>query len=316
MSFRLFIYYCALVGGWAAFVGWMLGALIRPAEEPFKATIRGMWVGIAIALGLSLVDALWNLSTKQPLQILLRVGVAVLVGWLGGMFGGFLGQVLFVAFNNNGVFLVFGWTLTGLLVGASIGVFEILSGIVRQQDMEGAKKKLLKGLVGGTAGGLLGGILALLFRLIWGRVLGVGPGDMDRVWSPSSWGFVALGACIGLLVGLAQVILKEAWIKVEKGRRAGRELILSKERTTIGRAESCDIGLFGDNQVEKVHASILLLSNRYYLEDAATPAGTYVNDRKVVGRVPLNSGDLIRVGGSVLCFRERQKRGQPQMQPS
>ena len=25
MSFRLFIYYCALCGGWAAFFGWMLG---------------------------------------------------------------------------------------------------------------------------------------------------------------------------------------------------------------------------------------------------------------------------------------------------
>jgi pSer/pThr/pTyr-binding forkhead associated (FHA) protein len=138
--------------------------------------------------------------------------------------------------------------------------------------------------------------------------------EMDSFWSPSAWGFVALGMCIGLLVGLAQVILKEAWIRVEKGRRAGREMILTKERTTIGRAEACDIGLFGDNQIEKLHASILLAGNRYYLVDEATPAGTYVNDRKVVGRTPLNSGDLIRLGNSVLCFRERQRRGQPRMQ--
>ena len=110
---------------------------------------------------------------------------------------------------------------------------------------------------------------------------------------------------IGLLIGLAQVFLKEAWIRVEKGRRAGRELILTREKTTIGRAEACDIGLFGDNQIEKLHASILLAGNRYYVEDEKTPAGTFVNDQPVVGRVALKSGDLIRVGGSVLCFRER-----------
>jgi pSer/pThr/pTyr-binding forkhead associated (FHA) protein len=121
-------------------------------------------------------------------------------------------------------------------------------------------------------------------------------------------GFVALGMCIGLLIGLAQIILKEAWIKVESGRRAGKEMILSKEKTTIGRAESCDIGLFGDNAIERLHAYILLSGNRYFLEDAKTPAGTYLNDEPVAGRMPLRSGDRIRVGNSVLCFRERQKR--------
>ena len=77
-----------------------------------------------------------------------------------------------------------------------------------------------------------------------------------------------LGVCIGLLIGLAQVILKEAWIKVEAGFRAGRELMLTKDETTIGRAEGCDLGLFGDNTIEKLHARIVLKNNRYLLEDA------------------------------------------------
>jgi len=307
MSFRLFIYYCALCGGWAAFFGWILGRLLSPHNPLGNAGIKGMFLGMLVALGLSLVDALWNVSFKQAGQVLQRVGVAVLVGCVGGLLGGIIGQALY---GVSAIFFVFGWTLTGALVGTSIGVFELLSGIIRQQDIEGAKKKLLKGLIGGTTGGLLGGILALLLRT---SLSGILKADPDALWSPSGWGFVALGMCIGLLIGLAQVILKEAWIKVEKGRRAGREMILTKERTTIGRAESCDIGLFGDNQIERLHAAILLAGNRYYLEDAATPAGTYLNDRKVMGRVPLQSGDLIRVGNSVLCFRERQKRGNGQL---
>src|SRR5205814_2770381 len=110
--------------------------------------------------------------------------------------------------------------------------------------------------------------------------------DENDLWSPTAWGFVALGMCIGLLIGLAQVILKEAWVKIETGRKAGREMILTKEKTSIGRAEACDIGLFGDNQIEKFHAHIVQMGNRYFLEDNKTPGGTYVNDRLVQGRTP------------------------------
>ena len=85
-------------------------------------------------------------------------------------------------------------------------------------------------------------------------------------------------------------------------------MILSKEKTTIGRAEACDIGLFGDNAIERLHAQIVLTGNRYYVEDAKTASGTFANDQPVAGRVALRSGDRIRVGSSVLCFRERQKR--------
>ena len=128
------------------------------------------------------------------------------------------------------------------------------------------------------------------------------------LWSPSAWGFVALGACIGLLIGLAQVILKEAWLKVEAGFRKGREVILSKPEITIGRAESCDIGLFGDPQIEKLHARIRQEGNRYVLIDEG--AGTYVNEELIHGSRLLHSGDAIRLGKCVLRFGERQKQAQ------
>src|SRR5262249_50329502 len=122
-------------------------------------------------------------------------------------------------------------------------------------------------------------------------------------------GFVILGMCIGLLIGLAQILLKEAWVKVEAGFRAGREMILSKPETTIGRAEACDIGLFGDAKAEKLHAKILQQENSYLLDDVGTPGGTYLNGSKIQGPTPLHSGDEIRVGNSVLRFREKQKSG-------
>jgi hypothetical protein len=304
MSFRLFIYYCALCGGWAGFVGWAVGRMVSEGQHGvLQAGTRGLMLGLFVALLLSLVDALFNLSLRQFGQVFMRVGVSVLVGALGGMVGGMIGQALLEA---SGVFFVVGWTLTGLLIGTSVGLFEWLQSVVTNQDQSGAQKKLIKTLTGGTLGGVLGGVLALVILGVWRAVFS--GKDADLLWSPFATGFVALGACIGLLIGLAQVILKEAWVRVEAGFKAGREKILSKERTTVGRAEVCDIGLFGDNAVEKLHANIIQAGNRYFLEDAGTPAGTFLNDRPVHGRAPLRDGDLIRVGRNLLRFRERQKR--------
>jgi hypothetical protein len=87
MSFRLFIYYCALCGGWAALVGWAVGLVLSPSNPLGMVGIKGMWLGMFIALGLGLVDALWNLSLTQLHVIAMRVGVAVLVGCVAAWAG-------------------------------------------------------------------------------------------------------------------------------------------------------------------------------------------------------------------------------------
>jgi len=111
-----------------------------------------------------------------------------------------------------------------------------------------------------------------------------------------------------LLIGLAQVLLKEAWVRVENGRRAGREMLLTRPATTIGRAESSDIGLFGDPGVEKTHACIVLRRHHYVLTDAGTTGGTFLNGQRLAQEMPLRTGDLIRVGDSLLRFGEKRIR--------
>jgi FHA domain len=309
MSFRLFAYYCAICGGAAAFVGFVFGWIFTPPIGESSAFIRvavlGTALGLSVALGLSLLDSVWVCGLSRYFAILARVAVAIVVGALGGLLGGLLGQFLFEK-TTSLTFFVVGWTLTGSLVGVSISSFEVLSSLVKGKDFKSAKSKLLKCLIGGTVGGLLGGLVALMIRLNFPKLF---PNkSIDWLWSPTGVGFVVVGACIGLFVGLAQIILKDAWVKVEAGFRAGREMILAKESTSVGRAESCDIGLFGDPGIEKLHACIIMRGNSYVLEDVNTPGGTYVNDVKVVGPTPLKSGDLIRLGKSVLRFFEKAKK--------
>ena len=107
MSFRLFIYYCALCGGGGALVGWGLGRLLTRSSDVVGQGLKGLWLGICLALALSLVDALWNFSFRQIGPLLARVLTAVLVGGLAGLFGGLVAQLLY-RWKNWGAFLVFG----------------------------------------------------------------------------------------------------------------------------------------------------------------------------------------------------------------
>jgi hypothetical protein len=314
MSFRRFIYYCALCGAWAAFLGWIPGRLasISDAHALLRQGVKAMLLGLAVALALGLVDAIWSLPVGQFATIAARSLTAVFIASIGAFLSGLVGEVLRENAAGNLVlavaFWVAAWTITGMIIGGSLGAFELGVGLVLQTNLRGAVRKTINGVLGGAVGGFLGGGLSIALRSFWTTI--VSNKSEEDLLSPSSWGFVVLGLCIGLMIGLAQVFLKEAWLKVESGFRPGRELMLTKDETTIGRAESCDLGLFGDNTIAKLHARIQRENNRYVLVDEDTEAGTYVNDKRVSTPVALRAGDAIRVGRSVLRFGERQKRSE------
>lgn len=306
MSFRLFIYYCALVGGGGAFLGWALGRWLAPSEGMVGQGIKGMWLGVGVALALGVLDAVWNASRYSILFGSLRVLTALVVGGLGGLFGALVGQALFDLMEQSEPFRVVGWTLLGLLIGASLGVFDLLESLLRGQSAQGAWRKIRNGVLGGTFGGLLGGILFIVLLGVWSDLFK--GKERHLLWSPTVSGFLALGASIGLLIALAQVILKEAWLRVEAGFRAGRELILSRPETTLGRAESCDVGLFGDPAIAPLHARIIRRGRDYVLEDSGSSTGTYLNGERIEQPRLLHSGDAIGLGQCLLRFGDRQKR--------
>lgn len=294
MSFRLFIYYCAICGGWAAFVSWGIVAStgLRDQNHPYRwATLTGAVLGMILAAAVGAVDAVLNAVGSQRF---VRVGVCLAVGLFGGMLGGLVGEFLHSTLHFP-VFL--SWILIGVCIGASIGIYDLLRALFTEGETRVPLKKTLNGVYGGLLGGLLGG---LPFGLLMGNPA------IPRTDLAIS--LVILGLCIGLFIGLAQVVLKEAWLKVVQGFRTGRELLLAQDETTIGRAESCDLGLFGDNTIERLHARILLQEQRYLLADAGTAGGTYLNGERLRNPTPLKSGDKIGVGNSVIEFGERQKR--------
>lgn len=307
MSFRLFIYYCAAWGAATAFLGWILGQIIEGDDPLLGPALQAMSLGLLLSLGLGLVDSVASGAQRDRVSLIVYLIMTVLIGTVGGFLGGLLGQFIYSKVEWSS-FLVFGWTLIGLLIGVAPSAFDYLGTVMRKEDRRGPQRKLRNGLIGGTIGGLIGGLVSILLHSAWAGVKEAGG---QKMWSPSATGFVALGACIGLAMSLTQVILREAWLRVESGFRPGRQLLLTKPETLIGRAELCDLGLFGDSTVEKQHARIVREGDRWMLSDMGTPGGTLLNGQPIAGPTPLRSSDMIQVGGSVLSFGVRAKEPAP-----
>ena len=54
---------------WAGLFGWAVARLVSTQNETLQGAIYGLSLGLCVAFGLSLVDALWNFSPSQFLQI-------------------------------------------------------------------------------------------------------------------------------------------------------------------------------------------------------------------------------------------------------
>jgi hypothetical protein len=286
MSLWRSVYYCAVIAGWAAFFGWL------PAEFMFfhsgtgsgnlAVTVTGAMLGAAVGLGLGLVAGMANARLKQ---LILRGLVGLAGGAACGAVGATLGNVLF----TFGIPRAFGWLVMGLGIGVVDGVYEK------------SKSKIRNGLIGGCIGGLMGGFLFDPLQSLIASQSGM---------TSRAVGFVILGLCIGALIGLAQVVLKDAWLTVLDGYRAGRQLILSQNVTALGRGDHLALPFMGpmNKDLESEHLRIIRQANGSYLvEDNHSKLGTRLNNQPVQSPSALKDGDVIKFGTNFVRFNERRR---------
>lgn len=288
MSLTRLVYYSAMIGGWMAFVGWLASELLFPGGRGglgvFSVAITFALVGAAIGAGLSVIAGMANAQWKQQIK---RLVPCLVVGGVGGAIGGVIGDLLF---SNLGVPRAFGWMIMGAGIGVSSGIFDRSAAKVRN------------GLIGGSIGGLVGGFLFDPIQAMVGSATGM---------ASRATAFVILGMCIGVLISLVQVILKEAWLTVLDGYRPGRQLILGGGATLLGRAEFAHLPFLarGDADLEPEHARVLREGGAYVLEDNHSRLGVSVNRVRVKDRVVLKDGDVISLASNAIRFSER--RGDP-----
>jgi hypothetical protein len=94
-----------------------------------------------------------------------------------------------------------------------------------------------------------------------------------------------------------------AELVVVKGSHRGAFVQLHHAALTIGRSRSTQLCLEQDTKVSGEHAKISPLGgNRFIIEDLGSTNGTFVNEERIE-QCPLRSGDLVKIGRSLLIFR-------------
>jgi pSer/pThr/pTyr-binding forkhead associated (FHA) protein len=78
-----------------------------------------------------------------------------------------------------------------------------------------------------------------------------------------------------------------------------------RDRLTFGRRSSADVSLKWDEQVSRLHAELLRVGEDWTLhDDGLSLNGTFVNGELVRGQRRLQDGDAVRIGRTVLIFRD------------
>jgi pSer/pThr/pTyr-binding forkhead associated (FHA) protein len=78
----------------------------------------------------------------------------------------------------------------------------------------------------------------------------------------------------------------------------------------VGRAEDVDVRLLDDPLVSRLHARLERVAGSWtVVDDGLSRNGTFVNGRRVDGRVRLRDGDQLRIGATVLAFSDPDDEG-------
>src|SRR6476661_6868883 len=106
-----------------------------------------------------------------------------------------------------------------------------------------------------------------------------------------------------------------ALLRVLKGGTPGQVLPLDKPTVVLGReAKDCDY-VIPNQAVSRVHAQISLVDGRHYIEDLKSRNKTYVNNKLVEARTPLNDQDRIKICDFLCTFHSDSEKPTPMPLP-
>jgi hypothetical protein len=262
------------LAGWAA-----ADPLAAVGNVYLRALLLGAVIGVFVG---AFIGAIEGLSVGHRSQTSQGVKLGGVAGLAGGGIGLLMGELAFGLFGGLGGRII-GWGVFGVAVGLGAGW------------VGHSFARLRNGGIGGFLGGAIGGALYQIVTALLPQTAGRG------------LALALLGAIIGLGIGLVSEIFKRGWFMVirsqSRNAREGKEYPLVKAKTTIGRAEENDVGLFGDSAIANFHAVVERQKGKFLL--ARGEGQVRVNHQPVTQPVQLKNGDRVEIGGTLLLFRER-----------
>ena len=231
--------------------------------------------------------------------------IGLLVGLIGGALSSFAANIVYGVLGqmskgdptSSGPAFVFqmfqrglAWTIAGMCMGLGQG-FALKS-----------SKLKFNGFIGGMVGGLLGG---LFFDPI--NFLLMGSDGITGAAQSRAVGLTIIGAAVGLLIGLTDLLTRDAWLKVLSGPLQGKEFSFNRTPIRVGSSPKNEIYLFKDPKIDPVHAEIFKLRDAYEIVDNGSSSGTFLNGIRVT-RERLQDGAHIKIGDSEFSYSSRENK--------
>jgi len=259
----------------------------------------------AALIGLAL-GAADGIVCRLPRRALLGGGVGLLTGFIGGFVFSFVAGLAYrpiadaaanqmaaahritpFAFTVQLLGRTLAWTLVGMAMGLGQGI------ALR------SKRLLMYGFIGGVIGGLLGGLLFdPLHLLLVGEH--APSAHLSRMIS-----LTVIGLAVGAMIGVVELLARDAWLRMVEGPLAGKEFLLFKDAMKLGSSPRCDIYLFNDPLVADVHATLRSIGDHCEIENEHRPNPVLINGRPA-SLSRLRHGDQIAIGRTVFVFERRQ----------
>jgi hypothetical protein len=297
-------------------VGVAHSVVVEPGSAPDKARLPLATLsrrsGIAGLVLFPLVAGLVGLAIgaadgivcRRPGRAFLCGGVGLVVGLVGGLFSGLVASVVYMPLSalaahqtSEGSMTAFGfmlqvmgrtlaWAMAGLAMGLGQGI------ALRSHRL------LAFGVLGGVVGGLVGGLLFDPIDLVL-------VGDGTSAHLARLVGLAVIGAGVGAMIGVVELLARDAWLRMSEGPLAGKEFLIYRDVMTIGAAPSSDIYLFNDPRVAQRHATLRSVGEDHELENHDPRNPATVNGR-AVERSRLHPNDQIGIGRAVFVYQRRQ----------
>lgn len=285
-----------------------------PATKPLREQSSNsstaallMFSAVAGMIGLA-IGAADGIICRLPRRAIIGGLVGALIGVVGGLFSNVLANVVYaplsavageqlagvssssraLGFMLQMVARMFAWTLAGCAMGLGQGI------ALR------SKRIVVHGLLGGVIGGMIGGLLFDPLDLV---ILG-----SDEIGADSSRliGLIVIGAAVGAMIGVVELLTRDAWLRMIEGPLAGKEFLIFRDTMNIGSSPRSEIYLFNDDQVAPTHATLRVVGDECEIASRDRVHPLLVNGQSV-RTSRLRHGDRIHIGATSFVFEQRQR---------
>lgn len=285
--------YLGLAGAAGAFLGWMV---FEPwfSDDPDSPVLQNLvflpgvvaLIAMALALAESLVERSW-------IKVARAAGVSLPLGVVFGLIFSIAGDLLLyvetrimvearLSLAEDSPAFWIARALAWCVLGVGAGICFGLAG--------GSGRKCLYGVAGGIAGAFVGGVMFDPIALLTHGA------ELSR-----ALGMMMIGLASGVAIGFVESALKDRWLYVVAGPLAGKQFVIYKEVTQVGRRQTNDIYLFKDESIEPLHARI---ERRGAASMLVAQGPVYVGGQPVTQRA-LRAGDLIKIGRYTFRYEEK-----------